>query len=343
MPRGRQAHPRYNQSGVSSLEVSVQSTFGGQPPALPKELFWREYSDPLSDSKFQAISVKSSAFNIRGRETDFGPIYDGINPLYYDIVITPSGLAAEDQVLKRSPKLLFKDRDSLVTMIRQIPEETIWLQPRNVERACLAFDRAFACAEFMKIPRSELASMAMKASWVYRELVEDGDETAKEKCFNYRGYALEKYLDAYENEDLSTLKVGYAGIAYLIGELMRERGQFDEGLRWLARVVTDRQVGGEVKRMARNQLDLCKEQRDKAKESGSYEAPEAERQKLRSMYQLFRDQARWLAKMSEQGDLNESDLLRGILDGVKNSGLDISKAGTEEKLAAYIAKKLQVE
>jgi uncharacterized protein len=310
---------------------------------LPRELFWREYSDPVSETKFLAVAVKSSAFNVRGRETDFGPIYEGFNPLYYDIVITPSGFAAEEQVLKRSAKLLFKDREGLVQQLQCMRDDTNWQQPRTLERACLSFDRAFVCVDYIKMPRSEYASMAMKASWVCRELMEGGDEEAKAKYREYRGYALEKYLDAYENEDLSTLKLGYPGVAYLIGELMRERGQFDDGMRWLSRVVTDREVGGEVKRLARNQLDLCKEQREKAKESGEYEAPEPERAKLRSMYQVYRDQVRWLAQMSEQGELNESDLLRGILDGVKNSGLNISQAANEEQLAAHITKKLRGE
>ncbi len=152
---------------------------------------------------------------------------------------------------------------------------------------------------------------------------------------------MDKYLEAYESEDLSTLKVGYAGVAYLIGELLRERGQFDDSLRWLSRVVTDREVGGEVKRMARNQLDLCKEQREQAKASGEYTMPEPERNKLRSMYQLYHDQVRWLANAAAKGSLNESDLLRAILDGVKNAKLDLSQAQTEEQLANFIQQRLQ--
>jgi uncharacterized protein len=304
-------------------------------------MYWKEYSDPVSEAKFLAIALKTSAYNVRGRGTDFGPIYEGINPLYYSIIVTPSGLAAEEQVLKRSPRLLFRDRDALLQRLLHVREQTVWQQPRTTRLAAQAYDRAFSCAEYMKIPRSELAGMAMKASWVYRELRELEEPGAEEQVQNYRKLALDKYLDAYENEDLSQLKLGYAGVAYLIGELLRERGEFNDSLRWLSRVVTDREVGGEVKRLARNQLDLCKEQREKAKQDGTFVPPEPERTKLRSMYQLYHDQVRWLANASAEGGMNESDLLRGILDGMKRSKLDLRQFESEEQLSSYLQQQLK--
>ena len=318
---------------------------GSEQPliTLPPGLFWKEFSDPVSEAKFFAIALKTNAYTVRGRGTDFGPIYEGINPLYYNIIVTPSGLAAEEQVLKRSPRLLFRDREGLLEELYYLRNLAAWQQPRNASVAAQAYDRAFVCAGYIKIPRSELAGMAMKASWVYRELYEQEEEGAEDKFQHYRQIALEKYQEAYEKEDLSSIKLGYAGVAYLIAELLRERGEFDESYRWFSRVVTDREVGGEVKRMARNQLDLCKEQREQAKESGSYLPPEPERMKLRSMYQLYHDQARWLAKASADGKLNESDLVRGILDGVKKSRLQLSRFESEEQLAQLIQQCLQSE
>lgn len=309
-------------------------------PDLPRELYWKEYTDPIKETPFHAIAVKSNAYTVRSRGTDFGADYEGINPLYYSVVVAPSGFAAEDVVYKRFNQFMIKDRDGLMKLIKPLEAEARWLQQRDVQAACLSYERAFMCLEYMKLQHSEMAGLAMKASWVYKELIEEGDDSVRQRYDQLREFAIDKYLQAYEGEDLSKMKMGYAGIAYLIAELMRQRGKFDDSLRWFGRVVTDKGAVGEVKRQARNQMDLCKEQREAAKASGDYSPPEEQRMLLRSMYQLYRDQGKWLQAQSKKGTLSESELLRAILDGVKDSKVDISQAENEEQLAQFVAKKL---
>jgi uncharacterized protein (DUF2225 family) len=72
------------------------------------------------------------------------------------------------------------------------------------------------------------------------------------------------YKDAYEKEDLSASKIGYAGAGYLIAELLRQQGELDEAVQWFGRIVRDKKASAEILRMTRNQMDICQEARRKA-------------------------------------------------------------------------------
>jgi len=309
-------------------------------PELPKELYWKTFTCPLTGADFPAVSVKRNAYSLRGRDPDFAPRYDGINPLWYGVITSPSGFAAEESIYKRSPKLLFKDREGLEAQIRNQPQSASLILVRDLPEACRTYSVALGLTAFLKMSRYMVAGLAMRASWVFREWFEDGNTAARDQIYALRKIALEHYKLAYEKEDTSRLKLGSAGVGYLIAELYREQGQFDESLKWFGRIIHDKTAAGEVLRQARDRMDLCREQRQKAKETGQYEKPETERFKERAMYQLYRDQARWMTKHGGATPMGESGTMRGIVDGIINSNTDLSAFQSEEELAEWLAKKL---
>ena len=309
-------------------------------PELPKEFYWKTFTCPLTGAEFPAVSVKRNAYSLRGRDPDFAPRYDGTNPLWYSVIVSPSGFIAEEDVYKRSPKLLFRDREGLEAQIRNQPPIDNLAMLRDLPAACKAYTLALGFTAFLKISRYQIAGLAMRASWCFREWLEEGHEPAKEQIAALRKISLDHYLLAYEKEDTSRLKLGSAGVGYLIAELFREQGQYDDSLRWFGRIIHDKTAAGEVVRLARDRMELCREQRLKAKERGDYVKPEAERFKERAMYQLYRDQARWMTKHAGTTSLGESGVMRGLLDGLIKSSPDFSGFETEEDLAAWVSKKL---
>lgn len=310
-------------------------------PDLPGELFWKTFKDPITLAEFRTIQVKSSAYNVRSRDPDFAPHYEGINPLWYGVIISPSGFAGEESVYRRSPKLLFRDRGALLNQLDEMPPTAQLREVRDLQRACESYTVALQIVEHLRVPLHEAAGLALKASWLFRDWAEQGHEAAAGLVPMLRGVALERYLAAYEKEDTSRLKIGGSGVAYLIAELLREQGRFDEGLRWFSRVKTDKTTSSEIKRLADNQMELCRQQRASAKEAGTYQRPPRERAKERAVYQLYRDQVRWLTNRAEAGALTDSAILRAVVDGLEQAGVDLSRFATEEQLAGWIAQVLK--
>lgn len=314
---------------------------GRARPPLPKEYFWREYTCPLTGLTFDSVAVKSSAYTLRSRATDFRPLYDGINPQHYAVVVSPIGFAAEDDLMRNSAQLAFRDRDGLIGLLRSQPVQGEFASLRDLATVCRAYELALSASGFLRIPRSDIAGLAMRASWMFIEWAETGQESAEGQAMALRNIALEHYLQAYEKEDVTRLKLGSAGVAYLIAELLRGQSRFDEALRWYSKAVADRSAAAEVLRLARNQMEYCREERQQAKASGTYEKPRLERVKERSMYQLYADQAQWLAKSSEGGALSASAALRGIMDGLIAGGLSPQSFKAEQDLAAWIAARIK--
>ncbi len=247
----------------------------GQRPQLPRELFWKSFNDPFNQLHFEAPVVRASSISPLARDPDLRSTFRGANPLHYGVVVAPSGLACEEAVLGRSPRLLLRDPASLPVFLSELAvqqqhalAEGLDLYERfNCERSLElvreSYELALLCSPQLKLARHEQAGLALRASWSVRELIEHGrsDEALQRRYAQLRAIALARYTDSYEHEDISALKLGYPGCAYLIGELHRERGEYEQAFRWLARVAQDRGTPNELQRLARARLELCQEQR----------------------------------------------------------------------------------
>jgi uncharacterized protein (DUF2225 family) len=309
-------------------------------PELPPEYFWKSYKDPLTGKSFSAVAVKRSAHSVKSRDPDFGPRYEGINPLWYQVIVAPSGFAGEDALFKRSTQMLLRDPDALREHLEGLPPPRDFNVVRDLQMACEAYSLALSLVGHLRLARHEIASLALKTSWLYRDWADEGNESAARQVLTLRRMALEHYLVSYETEDISKLKIGGPGVGYLIAELLREQGKFDESLRWFSRIVTDKAIGTEVKRLARNQMDLCREQRSAARDSGEYERPQPQRMTERAVYQVYRDQAHWLNSQGEASGLSASEVLRALIDAAQLSGIDIGRFGSEQELMDWLTERL---
>jgi uncharacterized protein (DUF2225 family) len=307
---------------------------------LPGDLYLKEFSCPVSELKFSAVMVKSRAYSLESRDPDFRPHYRGINPLHYAVIVSPVGFAAEDSQYKRSPKMMIRDFEGLARRLRSGLRDSLTGE-RSVEQAARSYEMALASYEFLKVPQYEIAGMALRASWMNLEWSEtENNEAGRARAAVLRRIALEKYMYAFEKEDVTKLRLGSHGVSMIVAELLREQGRYDESLRWFMRLVSDRSCAGEMLRNARNQMDLCREQR-----SGQGDQPGAAQAPMRHMdrvgLQLYKDQRNWLAGMLQGAPLDESAVLRGLLDALKESGLDPADFATEQQLKEWLLVKLR--
>ena len=313
---------------------------------LPPELYTREFICPVSELPFQAVVVKSRAYSLEGRDPDFRPHYKGVNPLHYAVIVSPYGFAAEESQYKRSRQMLFRDREGLAGLQSGGLRED-FSGMRSLQLAARSYELAIAVHEFLRVPQYEIAGLALRGSWMHMECHEEqGSPASLARVQVLRRIALEKYMHAFEKEDVSKLKLGSHGVAMIVAELLREQGRFDESLQWFMRLVSDRACPGEILRNARNQMDLCKEQRGSGGESSSAGdgvamAPGPARSMDRSNLSLYRDQRKWLGSALDGGSMDEGSVCRALLDALKDSGRAVESFASEDALRHWATGKLK--
>lgn len=307
---------------------------------LPADLYQKEFICPVSELKFTALMVKSRGYSLESRDPDFRPHYRGINPLHYAVIVSPVGFAAEDSQYKRSTQMLFRDFEGLARRLRSGLRDSL-VGVRSVEQAARSYEMALACYEFLKVPQYEIAGLALRASWLNLEWSEtEHNPAGRTRAAALRRIALEKYMYAFEKEDLTKLRLGSHGVSMIVAELLREQGRYDESLRWFMRLISDRSCSGELLRNARNQMDLCREQRSgHTQQTGA--APVPTRHLDRVNLQLYKDQRNWLAGKLQEASLDESAVLRGLLDALKECGTNPAGFAGEQELKDWLLAKLQ--
>jgi uncharacterized protein (DUF2225 family) len=147
-------------------------TPSNQGAGLPRELFWRTYRDLLTGGEFHSPAIRSSAISLTKRESDFRPIYAGVNPLHYSILVAPSGFAIEDSLIERGATSLIRDREALVDYLHGLPGRGDLCAVRTLADVAASFELALGCTPFLKLKTSEIAGLAMRASWIYAEWAE---------------------------------------------------------------------------------------------------------------------------------------------------------------------------
>jgi uncharacterized protein (DUF2225 family) len=236
---------------------------------LPRELYYKGYTDPLSGLQFEAPQTRASALRPAGRNADLAPRYAGPSPLHYGIVVAPSAFAADASLYGKAAASLIRDFAGLrahVAAIQATGSAAALSARYNAERslfsAAQSYQLAIGCAQFLRLALHEHAALRLRASWVLRDFIASGEADDYRARFPaLRSSALELYKRSYEGEDLSATKLGYCGAAYLIGELSREAARYEESYRWLSRVVQDKTCSGDLLRLARERLELCQLQR----------------------------------------------------------------------------------
>lgn len=309
---------------------------------LPPELYWKTLQDPLTKEQFKAAYVKVKAVSIRERDPDLRPHFKTINPMHYGIIVSPSGFAAEEPVYTRSFSFLFRDKEGLSKMLRTRRFKPGFNLVRNLKLACKSYELALECAEYIKTPQHEVAGMTLRAAWLYLELAETGGvKQAEARAQELKDKALAAYLVSYEKEDTSKLKIGSGGVAFMIAELLRNQGDFDESIRWFSKLVVDKSLTGELKRSMQLQMEVCREQRKVFKKTGKIVKVEPERTQERAIFSVYRDQIIWLENATANSKLTDNDVVKGLLDGLRASELDLSTFSNEKALTELVAKKLK--
>lgn len=211
-------------------------------------LYDRTITCPICGNIFKARSVKTSSYRIISKDSDFFINYSIINPYFYDVWLCSScGYAAmktDFPKIKESQKELIRKNITTKWSGKEYP--SIYDINTAIERYKLSLLN-YTVAECSS---SKKAMNCLKIAWMYRLL----EQTENEDLFIKN--SLIGFNDAYMNEAFPIYTMDKFVMMYLIGELHRRIGNFDEALLWLGNVITSPGISQKLKNMARDQKDL---------------------------------------------------------------------------------------
>lgn len=214
-------------------------------------LYDRETICPVCGNKFLARTVKTNGYRMKKQDSDFYIKYDIINPYFYDVLLcNVCGYAAMKADFH---KLRQFEIDAIQKNISPKWHGKKYPQIYDINIAIERYKLSLLNYTVMDSRSSKKAMNCLKLSWLYREL---GD-TRNEELF--RQNAIVGFNDAYLNEGSPIYGMDSFTILYLIGELNRRSGNYEEALKYLGNVVTSREVNRKLKDLAITQKDLIKE------------------------------------------------------------------------------------
>lgn len=212
---------------------------------LPEELYPKRHTCPCCGAVFASAAVRSRFARVVRTDTDFCPHFEGVNPLFYEVVVCEACGYAFDEL----------DSEPLNPAARRIARERCagapprgFGGPRGLEQAVAAHRLALGCQEAVEARPSVRARTCLKLAWFYRYA---GDETAEREALRT---ALEHYRRAFEREPRNDAKHELR-LLYLIGELHRRLGERAEAVQWFGRVIGHpwKEANPQIVRMARDQ------------------------------------------------------------------------------------------
>lgn len=214
-------------------------------------IYEKTYKCPVCMNEVKSKTVKVGKAKLSYKDTDLMPRYDDINPLFYDVVLCPAcGYAALSRYfskIKHPQAQLIKSTITPKFKMKVYPD--LYDEDIAIERYKLALLNAV-----IKNGRaSEKAYICLKTAWMYRLKAEKENEN------KFLDEALNGFKQAFEKEPFPICGMDTYTLMYLLGELSRRIGKFEEALFWLGKVIVTPGINPRLKELARDQKDLIRE------------------------------------------------------------------------------------
>lgn len=257
-------------------EEAKKETADGKPaePKVTEEdlLFDKSFNCPVCDTEFHSKMVRTGKVKLLSADSDLRPKYQLVDSLKYDALVCPKcGYAA----LSRFFKFMIPAQ---ATLIREnISKNFSGMKPAGntytYDDAIARHQLALANAVVKKGKASEKAYTCLKMAWLCRGKAEtlpkdtpDYDEQIKmlqKEETELLANAYDGFMSAFSKESFPMCGMDEITVTYLIAELARRTGKYEESSRWISRVLTSREANERIKNKARDIKELLNEQKAK--------------------------------------------------------------------------------
>lgn len=262
---------------VFDEETKKKTTADGKPekPKVTEEdlLFDKTFTCPVCDEEFHSKMIRTGKVKLLSADTDLRPKYQLVDSLKYDALVCPKcGYAA----LSRFFKFMMPAQAKLIR--ENISKNFSGLSTTGniytYDDAIARHKLALVNAVVKKAKTSEKAYTCLKMAWLYRGKAEtlpketaDYDKVMKELAKEEKELltnAYEGFLSAFSKESFPMCGMDELTVTYLLADLARRVGRYEESSRWISKVLTSRQANERIKNRARDVKELLDKDLKKA-------------------------------------------------------------------------------
>lgn len=206
---------------------------------------------PVCGNAFKEKAVKSSYYRIGKKDSDFFVRYLTVNPYFYDVWLCNNCGYASLKV--DFEKLREKEIEKVKKIIKPRWKSREYGSDYDENIAIERYKLALLSYAVIEAKASKKAITCLKIAWMYRLLEDSENELV------FLRQALEGFNHAFLNELFPIYGMDKFTIMYLIGELYRRVGEYENALLWYSQVITTPAVSPKLKDLARDGKDLIKE------------------------------------------------------------------------------------
>ncbi len=252
------------ESNAKNAEVKKTKTLPKAKQLTPEQiLFTAKMTCPVCKKEVEFRAVKSGKARLMKTELDLRPIYTILDPSMYEVVCCNNcGYAAlKKDFTSLSPKKIdiIKKKVSPNYLGRNYPD--IYSYDNAIERYKLAlYDAMITDAK-----DGEKAYLCLRIAWLYRGSYESDENLSPEKKNDlvsnekvFLAHALEGFKQAHYKEGFPIAGMDEVTLKYLIGELCRRQGNYEEASRWISEVIVAKGSNRRLKDKAIEVKELIK-------------------------------------------------------------------------------------
>ncbi|NJD04012.1 MAG: DUF2225 domain-containing protein [Ruminiclostridium sp.] len=219
---------------------------------MNENLYCKTIKCPICGKNFDITKVKAKGCRVSSRDTDFCVYYEDLNPLFYDIwVCEYCGYASQSEKFEN-----INSRDAKILLEKLSPRWTkrSYAGERSTDLAIETFKLALLNLQVRNAKASEFAKICIRLAWLYR-IKKDKKE------HEFIQHALKYYSETYEKEHFPVEKLDEFTCLYMIGELSRRAGNYEDAIKWLSRLISSPEARKNpvLIEAARDQFQLVKE------------------------------------------------------------------------------------
>ncbi|WP_153731813.1 DUF2225 domain-containing protein [Sporosarcina obsidiansis] len=191
---------------------------------------------------FTTYKVRPNRCQLMKEDTDFMPVYDGLNPLLYEVAVCPHCGYAYHKSMTRTygPFMMLVNE----LYIKELQKPADICRERTIDDAIVSYQLAYLVARASMEESLLLANLALKIAWLYRLKQEAEPE------LRYLESAREFYSKSYAANQEGTER-----IHYLYSELSLRLGDMQEAKKGFSRLISDRKVSNKYRKLARDRWE----------------------------------------------------------------------------------------
>lgn len=238
----------------------------GEPRAVitktPEEkereaIFDKHYTCPVCDLSFSSKMIRTGKIKLSGKDTDLRPFYEDVDPHKYDVVCCDKcGYAALTRYYgKLSMRQIKEIHDKIGVSFKGLNNDS---ELYSYDEAIIRYKLALVNCIVKGAKNGERAYTSLKLAWVLRgkRALLDKEKDVDQIKQLYKDEleciqnAYDGFVAAMANESFPIAGLDENTLMYLVAELARRLGKYEESARMLGKVITSRTTPDRLKDQA---------------------------------------------------------------------------------------------